>query len=409
MTAGSIRRIVYLNHTGRVSGAEKVLLSMLRGLDRRRYEASVVCPSDGDLQTELSAAGIPYRTIPTLTARFTVQPRLLFRYLASFVRVIAHTRREIAVLDPDFVHANTLRAGIVATIATIGTGRTILWHVHDILPRHPLSIVIRALAYTSPRTRIIAVSQATAAAFSGHLSFGDRVRVIHNGADLSRFPLKTEGDAPLKRELGLPADSFLVCAVGQICARKGLRELVTAFAAVGADAQHLHLAIVGKPVFQHEEQYLSDLAAQVRAAGLADRVHFTGARRDISAVMKSADLMVLNAHEEPFGLVLIEAMSSGTPVLATRVGGIPEIVTDGQTGWLIEAGDTSALALKLAELSQRPRSLGYVSRSARETVCPRFSIEQFLARLHLYYAQLPTGRNSAVRVSPAVASGQRSR
>ncbi len=409
MTASRKRRIVYANHTGRVSGAEKVLLSMLRGLERSDYEAVVMCPADGDLQTALIAEGIPYATIPTLKARFTWRLDLLFSYAISFVRVMARMRREIAALDPDFVHANTLRAGIAATIATIGTGRVVLWHVHDILPRHPLSTAIRALAYTSRRTQIVAVSDATAVTFKGSLPFGKRVHVIHNGADLSQFPWRTQGEAPLKRELGLPASSFLICAVGQICARKGLRELLDAFSQIHQNATHLHLAIIGKPVFEHEEQYLSALLAQVNANGLADRVHFTGERRDIAAVMQSADLMVLNSREEPFGLVLVEAMSCGTPVLATRVGGIPEIVTDGETGWLIDKGDASALALKLAELSQRPDLLEQVSRVAKKTVCPRFSIEQFLTRLHAFYAQLPAMRNPAREISPTVTSGQRSK
>jgi L-malate glycosyltransferase len=383
------QRIVYTNHTGKVSGAEKVLLSMLRGLDQTRYEPFVICPAEDNLQSMLEHYGISCATVPILHARFTWRPSELLRYLSSFTRLILATRKEIERSDPDFVHANTVRAGIAATLATMGTRRTIVWHVHDDLPPHPLSKIIRLLAYSSKRTQIVAVSKATAKRFCRTLSFEGRMHVIANGTDLSRFPLKRYGESPLKSELGISEQSFLVCAVGQICARKGLRALLEAFSQIYDDAPSIHLAIVGKPVFSHEEQYRDELVETAVAAGISDRVHFTGERQDISDVLRSADLLVLNSLEEPFGLVLVEAMSSGTAVLATRVGGIPEIVTDSKSGWLIERNDTAGLASKLLESSKDPALLGEVARYAHDEVSPRFSLEQFLTNLHAFYAALP--------------------
>jgi glycosyltransferase involved in cell wall biosynthesis len=361
---------------------------MVRGLDLSQYEPSVLCPAEGNLQQLLEAEGVPCATIPTLHARFTWRLSELVRYIASLANVIGATRKEIKNSDPDFVHANTVRAGIAATLATIGTRRTVIWHVHDTLPRHPLSTAIRTLAYLSRRTRIIAVSNATAAAFCGHLPFKERVCVIHNGTDLSNFPLKHRGESPLKEELGLSKQTFLICAVGQICSRKGLRELLEAFSQIYDDTPQAHLAIVGKPVFSHEETYRDELIAMTIAAGTNDRVHFTGERNDIPTVLQSADLLVLNSFEEPFGLVLVEAMSSGTPVLATRAGGIPEIVTDSETGWLIEKGDTDGLASMLLQLSKDTDSLIRVARVAHDVVCPQFSLKQFLFKLHTFYAGL---------------------
>jgi L-malate glycosyltransferase len=403
MREGRRRRIAYVNHTGKVSGAEKVLLHMLHGLDKASYERVVLCPAAGDLQRMVADEDVPCIPTQELHARFTWRPDRLLRYLLSFIQVIADLRKKIERIDPDLVHANTLRAGIATTLATMGTGRLVIWHVHDILPRHPITGIIRAVAYLSRRTRVIAVSLATANAFSGRLRFAGRVHVIHNGTDLSRFPVKQLGNAPLKRELGLPEDVFLVCAVGQICARKGLRELVKAFDHIHRTASHMHLAIVGRPVFQHEERYRNALIEQVAGAGLGDRVHFTGERRDIAAVLQSTDLLVLNSLQEPFGLVLVEAMSSGTPVLAARVGGIPEIVTDSHSGWLVEKGDTEALAAKLLELSLHRDALGRVARFARETVCPRFSIERFLSRVDAFYSDIPLRPNTQPSTAMTVA------
>jgi L-malate glycosyltransferase len=108
----------------------------------------------------------------------------------------------------------------------------------------------------------------------------------------------------------------------------------------------------------------------------------------VSALLQAADLLVLNSREEPFGLVLIEAMSSGTPVLATRVGGIPEIVRDDENGWLVEEGDTAGLASKLAELSLSKVKLEQAAQRARELTCPQFSLERFRSQLQVFYAEL---------------------
>ncbi len=386
------QRILYLNHTGSISGAEKVLTTMLRGLDRTRYEAFALCPKEGDLRHTIEASGVTCRVVPPMEARYTRQPTELMRYLFSFARVVWAVRSEIKRLDPDIVHANTLRAGLAATLATLGSRRIVIWHLHDLVPRHPLTSLIRVLACSSVRTRMIAASNATAEVFCGASFFSRfirrRMRVIHNGIDLSRFPRKQPGDALLKRELGIPDSSFLICAVGQICARKGLRELVDAFSRIYDLAPQVHLAIVGRTVFAHEAAYRDSLAEMVSRMGLEDRIHLTGERSDVAAVLRSTDLLVLISREEPFGLVLVEAMASGTPVLATRVGGVPEIVTDCESGWLIESGDTAALASKLLDLSDRDDELERAAQVAYETVCPQFSLERFLSNLHAFYAEV---------------------
>jgi glycosyltransferase involved in cell wall biosynthesis len=264
----------------------------------------------------------------------------------------------------------------------------VVWHVHDILPRHPLSTAIRLIALLSPRTRLIAVSNECARVTPGRLLATNRVRTIHNGFYLNSYPLKRPGSSGFRRDIGVPEDAFLICAVGQICQRKGLRELLEAFKAMGKKTPHAHLAIVGTAVFDHEHDYRDSLLDLAFQSGIGERVHFTGERRDVPAVLQGADLLVLNSQEEPFGLVLVEAMSSGTAVLATRVGGIPEIVKDTQNGWLIAKGDTAALAAKLMELSEDRSALQRCAAFARRETCPEFSLERFGGEIHGFYSEL---------------------
>lgn len=388
MTQMQKMRLVYVNHTGNVSGAERVLLDLLCGLDRSYYEPYVLCPTSGRLVEELEAAKVPCLPLPAVNVRFSMRPDSLVRSFFPFWKTIATLRRLIMELQPDLVHANTVRSGIAASLATIGTRIPVVWHVHDILPNHILSSGIRMFAYLSRRTQIVAVSHATAREFCGALQFGSRVRTIHNGVNLDRFPLKSGYDLIFrKKELDISDNVFLVCAVGQICARKGLRELLEAFLLVAKRAPHIHLAFVGRTVFKHEEGYRDSLLAAAAASSVTERIHFTGELKDVAQILRASDLLVLNSLQEPFGLVLVEAMSSGTPVLATRVGGIPEIVTDGGNGWLVEKGDTTGLATKLFELSQNRSQLEQAAQQALKITCPQFSLQRCYRQIHRFYSE----------------------
>jgi L-malate glycosyltransferase len=389
-------RVAYVNHTGSVSGAERVLINMVRTLDRATYEPWVICPAEGDLTRLLQEHGILCLESPAVRARFTLHPAQLWKAVRSMAKAIVAMRKTLSSLDPGIVHANSLRAGIVVSVAAMGTGRIVVWHIHDNLPRHAFSGLIRIAALLLRPDRIFAVSNSTARAFRGPLAFKGRLSTIHNGTDLNRFSLKDADNSQLRNTLRVPEGAFLVCAAGQICARKGLLELIEAFAIAHQQAPQMHLVIAGSVVFEHEKSYFNLLRLASEAPEIAQHVHFTGHVQDLSALLQAADLLVLNSREEPFGLVLIESMSSGTPVLATRVGGIPEIVKDAENGWLVEKGDTAGLARKMIELSQNRPLLQTVAQRAWSETCPQFSLQRFESTLHGFYAELTSRRESAI-------------
>jgi L-malate glycosyltransferase len=392
MTRSQRMRILYVNHTADVSGAERVLIDMLTGLDRNRYEPILLCPSEGRLQAEACLLDVPCRPLPAVSARFSLRPDRLLRAATSMCKAVFALRRQINDLKPDLVHANTIRSGILATVATAGTRLQVVWHIHDILPDHPLSTVIRLIARRSSRTHVVAVSHATARAFCGAIDFQGKTRTIHNGVDLGRFPLKSDRTSAFREQFGIPKGAFLVCAIGQICERKGLRELVDAFQQICKSAPQMHLAIVGKVVFKHEEPYFQALREMATRSMSAGQIHFTGELSNVPEVLQASDLLVLNSWQEPFGLVLVEAMSSGTPVLASRVGGIPEIVTDEVNGWLVEKGDSVELASKLLSLSLDGNALSHVTQVAHQITCPQFSLQRFHDNLGRLYSELDAGR-----------------
>jgi glycosyltransferase involved in cell wall biosynthesis len=377
-----------------------MLLHALDLLDRGQYHPIVLCPRDGALAELVESRGIECVRTGELRARFTKNPLLLALYLFSFLKLIFSTRRHLRQAAPDLVHANTMRTGIMATLATAGTNVPVLWHVQDDLPaRHPLSTAIRLLAYLSRRTRVIAVSAATLAAFCGRLNFGERAIVIHNAVDLARFPMRQQCGPEFKRELGLQEEDFLACAVGMINPRKGLLELIDAMHLVADRIPHLHLAMVGEPIFNNDAAYLKALIARVKMYGLDDRIHLTGGRSDVASVLRSIDLLVLNAKVEPFGLVLLEAMSSGTPVLAADAGGIPEIVADGKTGWLVPKNNTAVLAKALLQLSSDRMRTNSVVQSARTEVEKHFALANYRAAISNCYAKIFEKEKPAAKIA----------
>src|SRR5713226_8117448 len=139
---------------------------ILSRLNRDQFTPLVLCPA-GPMMERASALGVPCQHVEQLSARFTWRLDHLFGYVRSFTRVIREVRSRAINLQPDIIHANSIRAGLVMTIATAGLDVPVIWHAHDILPRHPLSTGIRFFACASRRNSILAVSHVVADRFRG--------------------------------------------------------------------------------------------------------------------------------------------------------------------------------------------------------------------------------------------------
>ena len=178
------------------------------------------------------------------------------------------------------------------------------------------------------------------------------MRTIHNGIDLGKFPIKVCGNLDLsRRDWEFRKTTFSYALLGKYVSAKGFVNS----SMLSSGSARVRLICIWRlwvQLFSSTKNHISRrLREMVARSSCSDRIHFTGELSNVPEVLQGADLLVLNSWQEPFGLVLVEAMSSGTPVLATRVGGIPEIVTDQVNGWLVEKGDSVGLASKLLNLS----------------------------------------------------------
>ncbi|MFS8087016.1 MAG: glycosyltransferase, partial [Acidobacteriota bacterium] len=340
-------KILFYNHTGTVSGAERVLSMILARLDRDCFEPVVICP-EASRMTELARKlNVRTRGLQTLESRFTWRLNLVIRYLISFAKVMRRARRLVIDEAPDAIHANSIRAGLVMTAATIRLKMPIIWHVHDVLPRHPLSTAIRLFALATPRNHILAVSQTAGDRFRGTVLriFNRRVpiTVIHNAVDLERFQPNSESRRKFRRALSLSENQPVIGIVGHLTPNKGQLELIEAFAAISREFSDAVLLIAGESLFNRGPDYMKSMIHAATSLAILDRVRFLGPRDDIPELMQALDVLVLNSRTEAFPLTALEGLASGTPVLATAVGGTPEMIRHGENGWLVQSGNQNDL------------------------------------------------------------------
>jgi len=400
-------KIVFYNHTGKVSGAERLLLAAVTRLDAIEFDRVMVCPTDGPLAGLADEAGMSVHPMRSLEARFTWRPNAFIRYCRSFVEVIKEFRRKIMELEPDLIHANSIRAGLVATAATMGLKIKVVWHLHDLLPRHPLSSAIRTVAALSHRTEMIAVSQSVSKNFGGHLSwlFKNRTAVILNAIDLKNFCATGDNREEIRSRLSLAKNDFAIGIVGQLTPRKGQLELLGAFEKLSRKVPGAVLVIAGAAIFNRDGEYEQLLRTTAQRLGISGRVKMLGARKDIPEIMRALDLLVVNSRREPFGLVACEAMACDTPVLATACDGLPEIIDHQRNGWLVPFGDQQILVDALAFLAERPDVRKKLAVAARADVAQRFALERYLNELQAFYRTI---HNAEVAAETGARSSQTS-
>jgi glycosyltransferase involved in cell wall biosynthesis len=350
-----------------VGGSERHLLTLLpalreRGVDARFVGLDVPGSDAPRFYAALDEAGVPYRHV---RCGADVSPRMLRGLLAA-----------VRADRPELLHTHLVHADVYGTLAG-GLARVPLVstrHNDDRYLLGPFRYVDRLFARRA--RRLVAISEAVRSFLERAGHDPRKLLTIHYGLD--RLPDAPSEMAP--REAGVPDGAPLVLAIGRLTAQKDHPTLLRAFAHVRRDHPDAVLAILGIGPL---EQETTGLAADL---GLADAVLFPG-RLEIRDWLARADVFVHTSRWEGFGLVLLEAMLAGLPVVATRVSAVPEVVADGETGLLAEPGDDAAVAAALSALladPSRARALGAAGLERARTV---FSVERMAERTIAVYEQ----------------------
>jgi glycosyltransferase involved in cell wall biosynthesis len=277
----------------------------------------------------------------------------------------------------DLVHANLAAAGEVTQRACSRLGCPWVMTVHlpfDARPRY------NCFKHAS---RIICVSEYVKRAIQANPGLRpEQIVTIHSGIDLARFAARGSR-LETRLALGIHEDDFTVAVVAQIryLNAKGHLDLVRML------AEHPK-AVEWQLIVTGAGRALGELKNVVREAGLGDRVHFTGRLADVRPVLEAADAVVLPSQSEAFPLSLVEAMAMARPVVAYSVGGIPELVEDGVTGFLVPRGDVAAMADSLGRLAADANLSTEMGRRGRVRVERHFSMERMVDSIEELYAQV---------------------
>lgn len=362
-------RVAHYNHTETVAGAERVLLDLLPRLRDVGVQSVLLCPP-GQLQKEAERLGIETRASDSLQARFTWNPLVLLKYVGSIFSTIRNIRRLLRDLKPDIIHANSVRAGLVATGATVGLELPVLWHVHDTLPAHPFSPFIRMIAALSPRTSFVVVSHATSSTFAGKIAkrwIAPKTVVLHNAVTHPSTRISPDERSAIRESLGV-GERFLIGCIGQICPRKNQLGMLEIFAEVQRSRPDIVLFIVGSAIFPHNKPYEQQLSKRLRELGINKNVHLLGQRSDVRVLLEAMDLLVVPSLSEPFPMIILESMSAGLPVVAHSVDGIPELIADGRTGWLVPPKEPRQMVSTILFAEQNPSQRSRIAQAASRAI-----------------------------------------
>lgn len=384
------RSILYLHTTSEVGGSDVSLLRLVERLDRTRFHPVVALPASGPLVGRLEAAGCEVLIEPCLRKLTRRRgPTYLLRVLLNYPRAVARLARLVSARRIELVHTNTIH-NLYGIGAAIVTRRPHVWHVREIIWQ---SGAIRRLERWLARwsDRVIVTSGAVGQVFETrrgrHVA---NVRRIANGVDLVAFAPGPPSER-MRAELGAEPHTPVVGVVCRLDAWKGVDVFLRAVARLRALGHRARFVVVGGAI-EGQEPYARELEALARDLGLLDVVQFMGWRyepSDMPDVYRAFSLVVLPSRQpEPFGLVLIEAMATGLPVIATDQGGPREVCVDGETGLLVPPNDPDRLADAMRWVLDHPDRAHAMGQAGRRRAEALYDLRQTVRAIEAVYGEL---------------------
>ena len=362
-------RVLYVSHTGQVSGGERSLIELLGALDGR-VQAAVATPR-GELSSTLRSMGVPVRTITGTAGSLKPHPLNTPRTVGELTRAAWSVRRIARREGIDLVHANSIRAGIVAAAAARMGGPPAVVHVRDVLPDGPVTRLTR-IAVGTGASAIVANSSHTLECFA-HPRTSAALAVAHSPVDLDRLRAAAELDrCQARAALGIPADAAPVLGVvAQLTPWKGQDDAVRIVAGLREEYPGVRLFLVGSAKFvsrstrYDNRAFVRRLGALVESLDLGDRVVLVGERSDVPELLRALDMVLVPSWDEPFGRTVVEALAVGVPVAATSAGGPREVIRDGVEGILLPPRRPDTWVAALSPLLSDPARLAEMTRRGK--------------------------------------------
>ena len=376
-----LRIIARLN----IGGPAIHTILLTAGLNNERFESMLVTGVEGKYEGNMldlaAAKGVKPIIIPQL--RRNIDPIGGFIALFKLYRLMRCEK-------PHVVHTHTATAGLLGRLAANLAGAPVILHTfHGHVLRGyfgPLRSKVlvwmeRLLARLSDR--IVTVSEGQKRELAGYgIAPLEKIAVVPLGFELEDLLACESHRGELHRELGLTDDNKLIGIVARLVPIKNHRLFLQVAEVVVEAVPQARFLVVGDGELREE------LEAYARDLGLDGRVLFTGWRQDLPRLYADLDVVALTSINEGTPVSLIEAMAAGVPVAATAVGGVPDVIVDGETGYLVKAGDVEGMAEAIIELLKNPEKAREMGQEGREAVYPKFAAQTLIANVEGLYAEL---------------------
>lgn len=341
-------------------------MTLAKCCDRKNIIPSVLCLSDGLLISKLEESGIAAFLIPMTSKRDIILPLL---------KTIKLIKKE----NIDIIHTHTVRSNLIGRLAAFFSRRKCITHLHSPilrdfadLKRGRINEIVDSL--TRPfADRYIAVSHSLREEMVQRGMSGQKIVTVHNALDLESLYVsdkkKDISETSIRAEYNIPETNFLITLVALLRPRKGVEVLIKAMKKVCTHFPEVSLLIVGNDDISEDPGYAQRLRSTVSDLGMEKNIFFTGFRDNVPEILTESNLMALpSLFGEGLPMVILESMAMGLPVVASKLEGIPEVIDDDVTGFLVNPNDVEALSDKIIKIMESPDLVETVVKNARKKI-----------------------------------------
>lgn len=380
--------------TKSTGGVAEYVHQLVRGMDKSLFEISVACLSENSPEFAALLAAYPgVKTFSLEMNRYKVD-------LLSDLKVLIALYRHLKNTKYDLIHAHASKPGFLIRLAAIGTGIPVLYSPHCFAFHEGAGFINRwviaaleafAAKYLTTKIVLVAEGEKRLALRYG-VGTGDSMVIIHTGIDTERFEAEAD-TAAVRKSLGVPENVFLAGSVGRMSHQKSPLDFFRMANLVHQQNPSIHFVWVGNGPL------LADAESFIHQYSLTGVIHLPGHRSDIPEIMKTLDCFILTSKWEGFPIVLLEAMASGTPIIATDIDGNNEAVRNNNEGWLVPAGDSQSMANALVQMINLPEKKIEFRNKARKRVEQNFRTQLMLDKLQNLYKDVVFTKEEIKQIS----------
>ncbi|MCG2712072.1 MAG: glycosyltransferase family 4 protein [Candidatus Omnitrophica bacterium] len=378
MVEKSVKKILFLEQYAKISGGQKVLLSLIDGM-KDDFDFCVVIPSPGALTGELEKRNIAYKYLPV--GYYSLGKKNTWDVINYILRLPYLILKLCLIIDeekPDLIYANAARTFVFATIASAIKKVPLIWHVHSIFDKGVSRKLCNYFGNHPIVKKIVVVSDAARLPLAALWS---KTQNLHNCVDEQVYhPGLRLG--PIRKSLAI-TDNIVLSMVGLLVEWKCVDDFIRAAQIVTESFPKARFLIVGDVLYDKKgESYKQYLMDMVQELGLERNVIFTGFRNDVPDIMREIDIFVIASKQpDPCPTSLLQAMASGPAVIATNFGGPAEIIKEGIDGLLYTACDYHELAEKMLQLIENRDECLKLAANAQQKIKERFNYYEYLNKI----------------------------